>query len=164
MMKMKRTGWLILSVLLMLTFAACGQKAEKTAATEQTTAAAKQTAAHTLATGAPSNISKEPVMLYCGNTFTTIYENDVQYGFDGSRSVDLTDLLVHLQYTEPVCNCLPEYTVDTEFGTGYGISLSGGYVRHDGKQVTLTKEQHDMIAEIIAWAQKSAAKGTVTQH
>ena len=136
---MKKTGLLISCILLVGTLAACGKtQTGVTAPTKQATPSA-ETHGHTAA--AQPQISKDPEMLYCGNTFTKIYKNDVQYGFDGSRSVDLTDLLIHLQYTEPVCDCLPEYTVDTEFGTGYGISLDGCYVRHDGRQVSLTQEQ-----------------------
>ncbi len=150
---MKKTGLLISCILLVGTLAACGKtQTGVTAPTKQATPSA-ETHGHTAA--AQPQISKDPEMLYCGNTFTKIYKNDVQYGFDGSRSVDLTDLLIHLQYTEPVCDCLPEYTVDTEFGTGYGISLDGCYVRHDGRQVSLTQEQTEKITEIITWALKN---------
>lgn len=150
---MKKTGLLISCILLVGTLVACGKtQTGVTAPTKQATPSA-ETHGHTAA--AQPQISKDPEMLYCGNTFTKIYKNDVQYGFDGSRSVDLTDLLIHLQYTEPVCDCLPEYTVDTEFGTGYGISLDGCYVRHDGRQVSLTQEQTEKITEIITWALKN---------
>lgn len=150
---MKKMGLLMLGVLLTVFLAACGKTQEsETIPTKQATPPA-ETHGHTAA--AQPQISKDPEMLYCGNTFTKIYKNDVQYGFDGSRSVDLTDLLIHLQYTEPVCDCLPEYTVDTEFGTGYGISLDGCYVRHDGRQVSLTQEQTEKITEIITWALKN---------
>lgn len=150
---MKKMGLLMLGVLLTVFLAACGKTQEsETIPTKQATPSA-ETHGHTAA--AQPQISKDPEMLYCGNTFTKIYKNDVQYGFDGSRSVDLTDLLIHLQYTEPVCDCLPEYTVDTEFGTGYGISLDGCYVRHDGRQVSLTQEQTEKITEIITWALKN---------
>lgn len=150
---MKKMGLLLLGVLLTVFLAACGKTQEsETIPTKQATPSA-ETHGHTAA--AQPQISKDPEMLYCGNTFTKIYKNDVQYGFDGSRSVDLTDLLIHLQYTEPVCNCLPEYTVDTEFGTGYGISLDGCYVRYDGRQVSLTQEQTEKITEMITWALKN---------
>ena len=150
---MKKMGLLLLGVLLTVFLTACGKTQEsETIPTKQATPSA-ETHGHTAA--AQPQISKDPERLYCGNTFTSVRVGDKQYGFDGSRSVDLTDLLIHLQYTEPVCDCLPEYTVDTEFGTGYGISLDGCYVRHDGRQVSLTQEQTEKITEIITWALKN---------
>ena len=61
----------------------------------------------------------------------------------------LTDLLLYLNYGGDVCRCLPEYSVDTEFGTGYGVNLTAGYVRHDGGQADLTEEQTELIREIL---------------
>ncbi len=147
---MKKTGLLISCILLVGTLAACGKT--QTGVTAPTKQATPLATTHTHETVATPRTEKEPQMLYCGNTMTTIRVDNQKYGFDGERSVTLTDLLLHLQYTEPVCDCLPEYVVDTEFGTDYGINLTENYVRHDGKQVTLTKEQHDTIAGIIAWA------------
>lgn len=150
---MKKTGLLISCILLVGTLAACGKTQESmTIPTKQATPSAET---HGHAAAAQPQVSKEPEMLYCGNTFTTVRVDDRQYGFDGERSVTLTDLLLHLQYEDPVCDCLPEYTVDTEFGTGYGISLDGSYVRHDGRQVSLTQEQTEKITEIITWALKN---------
>lgn len=150
---MKKMGLLMLGVLLTVFLAACGKTQEsETIPTKQATPPA-ETHGHTAA--AQPQVSKEPEMLYCGNTFTTVRVGDRQYGFDGEKSVALTDLLLHLQYEDPMCNCLPEYTVNTEFGTGYGISLDGSYVRHDGRQVSLTQEQTEKITEIITWALKN---------
>lgn len=150
---MKKTGLLISCILLVGTLAACGKtQTGVTAPTKQATPSAET---HGHAAAAQPQVSKEPEMLYCGNTFTTVRVGDRQYGFDGERSVTLTDLLLHLQYENPVCDCLPVYTVDTEFGTGYGISLDGSYVRHDGRQVSLTQEQTEKITEIITWALKN---------
>lgn len=150
---MKKMGLLLLGVLLTVFLAACGKTQEsETIPTKQATPSA-ETHGHTAV--AQPQISKDPEMLYCGNTFTTVRIGDKQYGFDGEKSVALTDLLLHLQYENPVCNCLPVYTVDTEFGTGYGISLDGCYVRHDGRQVSLTQEQTEKITEIITWALKN---------
>lgn len=92
---------------------------------------------------------------YCGNTMTTVSRETRLDGepweasFDGSDSVALTDLLLYLDYSGPVCRCLPEYNVDTEFGTGYGVNLTEGYVRHDGGQVDLTAEQAEEIRAIL---------------
>ena len=50
-----------------------------------------------------------------------------------------------------------EYKVDTEFGSGYGISLRDhGYVRCDKGQAELTDEQYEQIKTIIEWAKKEA--------
>ena len=74
-------------------------------------------------------------------------------------SVTLTDILVNLDYDPMhVCRCRPEYTVDTEFGTGYGINLTAGYARCDKGQADLTQEQIDTIAEIIEWAKTTNCK------
>lgn len=108
---------------------------------------------HSLAEG--NNIVEHEAMGYCGNTVTTIScqirQNDDPWevSFWGSDSVALTDLLRYLDYSGDVCRCLPEYTVDTEFGTEYGINLTEGYVRHDGGQVSLTEEQIRQIREIL---------------
>ena len=68
-------------------------------------------------------------------------------------------MLVNLDYDPMhVCRCRPEYTVDTEFGTGYGINLTAGYARCDKGQADLTQEQIDTIAEIIEWAKTTNCK------
>ncbi len=90
---------------------------------------------------------------YCGNTVTTARpygaEADGAYSFWDSDSVALTDLLLTLDYCNGLCRCLPEYTVDTEFGKDYGINLSGFYVRHEGAQAVLTEEQAETIRDIL---------------
>lgn len=100
----------------------------------------------------------DPVTGYCGNTITKIYfEEDKSYEFWGGESVTVTDILVNLQYDKnKLCKCLPEYTVDTEFGTGYGINLSAGYARCDKGQADLTGEQIDKLKDIINWAEDKA--------
>ncbi len=95
--------------------------------------------------------------VYCGNTQTTVYFQDgKKYTFLSGNSVLLTDILRHLSYDpQKICRCLPEYTVDTEFGTGYGISLRDhGYVRCEKGQAELTQEQYDQIQSILLWAEE----------
>lgn len=94
---------------------------------------------------------EDPISGYCGNTQTTIYyENGLSCSFMGGDSVYLTDLLVNLKYDpQKLCKCLPEYKVDTEFGTGYGINLTEGYARCDKGQAELTQEQVDRVTKII---------------
>ena len=101
-----------------------------------------------------NTVDHDPVY-YCGNTVTTV---SWETGMDGESrkvsfwyddSVALTDLLLYLDYSGEVCTCLPEYSVDTEFGAGYGVSLTGGFARHDGGQVSLTAEQVEEIRAIL---------------
>ncbi len=95
---------------------------------------------------------------YCGNTQTTIYIDEKGYTFMGSKSVALTDLLRKLDYKpqKEHCFCAPDFTVDTEFGTGYEIFLTVGYVECDKGRAMLTQSQAKTIEEIADWAKKSA--------
>lgn len=108
---------------------------------------------HLLSEG--NNIVEHEATGYCGNTVTTVSREAWAGGepwevsFWGSDSVALTDLLLYLDYSGDTCRCQPEYAVDTEFGAGYGINLTEGYVRHDGGQVSLTAEQIGQIQEIL---------------
>lgn len=106
---------------------------------------------HPLSVG--DNVLEHEAVGYCGNTVTTIsregQEDGVSVSFWGNDSVELTDLLRYLDYSGGVCRCLPEYTVDTEFGAGYGISLTGGYVRYNGGQAPLTAGQVELIQGIF---------------
>lgn len=64
---------------------------------------------------------------------------------------------VHVPAAEPqtvadpaaVCKCLPEFTVDTEFGDGYGVNLTDSYVRCEAGQAPLTAEQTEEIRGIL---------------
>lgn len=104
---------------------------------------------HVLSEG--GNIIEHTPGGYCGNTTTEISQADGKQlaSFWGGDSVALTDLLLFLDYSGDICKCLPEYIVDTEFGKGYGIDLSKGYVRYDGGQVALTSEQIELIQGIF---------------
>lgn len=104
-----------------------------------------------------SNITPHENAGYCGNTVTTVrYEpkgvaarETWEKSFWGGDSVALTDLLRYLAYTGDVCRCIPEYRIDTEFGSDYGVSLSEGYARHDGGQAELTEEQAEEIRDVL---------------
>lgn len=103
------------------------------------------------------NVVEHDFAGYCGNTITTISCNMLNSGpwersFWGSESVEITDLLRYLDYSGDVCRCAPEYTVNTEFGTGYGINLTNGYARYEGGQCDLTEEQVEQLQKIIDWA------------
>ena len=107
------------------------------------------------------NVVPHETNYYCGNTITTIRctggvagppegESEWEKSFWGSPSVELTDLLLFLDYSGDICRCLPEYEVTTEFSdTPYGINLTEAYARHDGGQVSLTEEQVSAIRSII---------------
>ena len=94
---------------------------------------------------------EEPYSGYCDNTMTTISMDGKEYTFEGSDSVYLTDLLLNLAYDpEKLCDCMSEFTVKTEFGGPYGVNLSQGYARYDGAQADLTKEQIEVIRNILS--------------
>lgn len=91
-----------------------------------------------------------PVTVYCGNTVTEVTLEGETCSFWGGDSVTLTDIVIHLDYDpEAVCKCLPEFTVDTEFGGGYGVNLTESYVRCEAGQAPLTAEQTDEIRGIV---------------
>ena len=93
---------------------------------------------------------EDPVTGYCGNTVTEVVLNDETFSFWGGDSVTLTDILIHLNYDpDQICRCLPEFTVNTEFGGGYGVSLSGAYARCEAGQAALTAEQLEQIRGIL---------------
>lgn len=93
---------------------------------------------------------ESPVSGYCGNIITEIVIGKEVYSFWGSDSVTLTDILINLAYDpEQVCRCLPEFTVNTELGSGYGVNLSESYARCEGGQAALTVEQVTAIREIL---------------
>lgn len=92
----------------------------------------------------------DPVSGYCGNTVTEVLLSGEAYSFWGSDSVTLTDILINLRYDpNQLCRCLPEFTVNTEFGGGYGVNLSESYARCEAGQAALTIEQVEKIREII---------------
>ncbi len=106
-------------------------------------------------TQAPSQTSPQATQptsvpeAYCGNTQTTIRIGDKAYTFMYGNSVTLTDFLVKLELNEPTCDCIPEYIVDTELVTGYGINLTEGYVRLGDSQTSLEADEIELIRKII---------------
>lgn len=131
--------------LLMLTLCACGVSA-KDVSIEPSDGSDNDV--HVYYGG--NNIVEHEIFGYCGNTITTVSKTDGEsVSFWGSNSVALTDLLLYLDYSEDICDCKTEYRVDTEFGEGYEINLTNAFVRYEGKQVSLTKEQADEVREIL---------------
>lgn len=106
-----------------------------------------------------SQIVEDPVTGYCGNTWTTLYIDGKEYGFMGSNSVGLTDLLINLDYDpDKVCRCMPQYRADTEFETNYHIHLDNAFVRCEKGQADLTADQVNQIREIVEWAKAGMSK------
>lgn len=92
----------------------------------------------------------DPISGYCGNTVTSVTVDEETYSFWGSDSVTLTDILINLAYDpEHLCRCMPEFTVDTEFGNGYGVNLTESYARCEAGQADLTAEQTETIRAIL---------------
>lgn len=87
---------------------------------------------------------------YCGNTSATVTLDGSVYTFSGSDAITLTAILENLDYDpQAVCNCLAEFTVETEVGTEYEINLTEYFARCDAGQAALTQKQADAIREII---------------
>lgn len=92
---------------------------------------------------------EDPISGYCGNTVTEVVLDGETYSFWGDDSVRLTDLIINLNYAGDICRCLPEFTVNTEFGDGYGVNLTGHYVRYGDHQCPITEEQAAEIQGIL---------------
>lgn len=102
-------------------------------------------------------VEHEPVG-YCGNTVTTVRYAPMgkeerecwEQSFWGGDSVTLSDSLRWFDYSGDICRCLPEYYVKTEFSDSeYGISLTQGYVRHEGGQCQLDREQLNTLTQLL---------------
>lgn len=90
---------------------------------------------------------------YCGNTQTTLHIDGTDYTFMFGNSVTLTDMLQKLTYDpQQVCDCVHEFTIDTEFGSNYRVNLSEGYVRYGNGQASLNREEIQTIQGILDWA------------
>lgn len=105
---------------------------------------------HTHAPAADPQTVDDPISGYCGNTVTKVTVDGQEYSFWGGDSVTLTDILENLAYDpDGVCRCMTEYTVDTEFGGGYGVNLTESFARCEAGQAPLTAEQTETIRDII---------------
>lgn len=160
MMKWREIVCLALALVLLAALAACGggggpvsPEPSVSPAPEEEAVPLPEPCVHQPPQG--DNTVEHEAAGYCGNTVTTVSRETRMGGepweasFWGDDSVALTDLLRYLDYSGDVCRCLPEYNVDTEFGTGYGVNLTEGYARHDGGQTDLTEEQVGEIREIL---------------
>ena len=86
----------------------------------------------------------------CGNTSVTVTLDGSAHTISGSDAVTLTAILENLDYDpQSVCNCLAEFTVETEVGTEYEVNLTEYFARCDAGQAALTRKQADAIREIV---------------
>ena len=86
----------------------------------------------------------------CGNTSVTVTLDGSAHTISGSDAVTLTAILENLDYDpQAVCNCLAEFTVETEVGTEYEVNLTEYFARCDAGQAALTRKQADAIREIV---------------
>ena len=76
------------------------------------------------------------------------------HSFQGRHALTMTNILFNLAFDPAkVCDCEAEYTVDTQFGTGYQINLTHGFVRCEQGQADLTTEQIYRIREVTNWVE-----------
>lgn len=84
----------------------------------------------------------------------TVYTAGEAHSFQGRHAITMTNLLTNLAYDPAkVCDCETEYTADTQFGTGYAINLTLGFVRCEQGQADLTTEQIYRIREVTNWVE-----------
>lgn len=146
---MKRIFFCLLLVLGAAMLSACEAPAASEAPTPD----------HTHASASAENVLPHDAAGYCGNMITEVKASDWEASFWGSDSVALSDLLRWLDYREDVCSCAAEYTVTTELSEDpYGLNLTEGLARHEGKQVSLTEEQLEALQAILS----RAKDGTTT--
>ena len=146
---MKRLAFLLC---LLLTLTACGSSPY---ASDGSVSTLQPDHSHVPSAG--SNVVAHETEGYCGNTVTTVRYAPMgkagegwERSFWGGHSVSLSDFLRWLNYDDGTCRCLPEYYVKTEFAASeYGISLSEGYVRFEGKQCQLTDEQREWLSATL---------------
>ena len=158
-MKWQEFGQLILTLLLLAQLTACGgspMPAEPAVPVPEETAAAPEEAPCVHRPFQGDNVTEHEAAGYCGNTGTTVsreervWDAPWEASFWGEDSVALTDIVINLAYDpEAVCRCLPEFTVNTEFGDGYGVNLTESYVRCEAGQAPLTAEQTEIIRGIM---------------
>lgn len=94
---------------------------------------------------------EDPIVGFCGNTFTTIHLEGRVYSIMGGDSVELTALLINAAYDPAaLCDCLPAVTVITEMGGPYGLDPEGAYIRCEKGQASLTVEQVELVRGILS--------------
>lgn len=89
----------------------------------------------------------------CGNLSISIYrpglKEQSKVEIYGNDAIVLTNFLNYIEYNEESCRCMPEYTIETMFGT-YGLNLSCPCVRFGDYQRGLTGMQVSDLKKIIS--------------
>lgn len=87
---------------------------------------------------------------YCGNMEVTVTVDGTAHHISGSDAVELTDILVWLDYNPGVvCRCMAEFTVDTETLEGIQVNLTEAFARCERGQAALTQAQVQTIRTIL---------------
>ncbi len=96
----------------------------------------------------PQTVSN-PISGYCGNMITKIASGDDEYSFWGGDSVTLTDIVINLDYSKPMCKCAAEFFVYVESNEKpHEVNLTEAFIRFEDKHASLTEEQVETIREI----------------
>lgn len=77
-----------------------------------------------------------------------------RYGYiisvNGKDVDKLLNILYKLDYTDDICNCYLDFKIDNEDEEPiFGINIRKGFVRHNNKQVQLTKKQVNTISDLL---------------
>ncbi len=104
---------------------------------------------HTHAPAKTPRTVSDPITGYCGNMITKIEKDGDEVSFWGGDSVNLTDLVINLEYSQPMCKCAEEFLVYVETEKEpYEVNLSQNFVRFGDKHASLTAEQTKTIRKI----------------
>ena len=111
---------------------------------------------HTHTVAERPQIVENPMNRTSESLEVTVYVAGEAHSFQGRHAITMTNLLTNLAYDPAkVCDCEAEYTADTQFGTGYEINLTLGFVRCEQGQADLTTEQIYRIREVTNWVESS---------
>ena len=105
---------------------------------------------HTHDPASDPQTAADPISGFCGNTVTRIIKNGVEKAFGSDDSVELTAMLINLDYSKPMCKCAAEFSVYVETeAEPYEVNLSQNFARFGGKHAELTAEQVETIRTIL---------------
>ena len=89
---------------------------------------------------------------------TVYFTGGEAYTLSAADTDAVLTVLMGLDYhPAKVCKCLPQYRIETEFGN-FGIHLTEGYARCEKGQAALTREQMEIIENILNSLQQSPEK------
>lgn len=88
-------------------------------------------------------------------TAATVHLAGESFSFEGKKAFVLNEILANLSYDpQMICDCMAEFRADTESGQDYQIHLTEEFVRCEKGQAKLTKEQVEILREILEWAEE----------